>query len=174
MSNKEDVKKVYDQIHAPEALLGKVMEMKKEKFSFRNSVKYALVAAAALVMTFVAGNGICYAATGESLISNIKFFVNGKEVEHEVTWREEDGRMIGTIKADLDYEDEHTGEPGKVSATIEVQPDGISVDEFAISDVDSLEDTVVISVVVPEEGCNVFVEETDGEFELSVDTNLPE
>ena len=62
MSNKEDVKKVYDQIHAPEALLGKVMEMKKEKFSFRNSVKYALVAAAALVMTFVAGNGICYAS----------------------------------------------------------------------------------------------------------------
>ncbi len=174
MKKEENVKKVYDQIHAPEALLGKVMEMKKDTFRFRKVVKYALVTAAALVMTFVAGNGICYAATGESLISNIKFLVNGKEVEHEITWREEDGRMIGTLETDLDYVDEHTGKPGKVSAKIEVQPDGVSVDEFTVSGVDNLEDTVAISVVVPEEGVYISVEETDDEFDLSVDTNTAE
>lgn len=174
MKEEENVKKVYDQIHAPEALLGKVMEMKKDTFRFRNAVKYAFVVAAALVLTFVAGNGICYAATGESLISNIRFLVNGKEVEHEITWREEDGRMIGTLETDLDYVNEHTGEPGTLHAQIEVQPDGISVDEFSIDAVDSLEDTVVISVVVPEEGIYVSVKETDDEFNLSADTNTAE
>ena len=49
MNENKDIKKVYEQIHAPEALLGKVMEMKKDEFKGRMMVKY--IAAAVLVYT---------------------------------------------------------------------------------------------------------------------------
>ena len=170
MNEENNIKEVYDQIHAPEALLGKVMEMKKDTFKFRNCVKFAVAAVAALALTFVAGNGICYAATGETLFSKIRFYVNGEEVEHDITWREEDGTMVGTFEMELDSVDEETGEQQKVQAQIEVQPDGIA-DEFAVEGDVRLEETVVLSVTVPEEGSSVTVETTDGEFSLSVDTD---
>ena len=50
MKERESVKKVYDEIHAPEALLRKVMEMNKKDFKFRNAVKFVAMAAAALVI----------------------------------------------------------------------------------------------------------------------------
>lgn len=170
MNNAEDVKKVYDQIHAPEALLGKVMEMKKDTFKFRNGIKFALVAVAALVLTFVAGNGICYAATGETLFSKIKVSINGKEVTPEVTWEERDGNMVGSFEMELDSMNEETGEPDSVYAQIEVLPDGISVDEFATEDIDGLEDTVVLTIVTTGEGGNISVEQTEDELTLSIDT----
>ena len=41
MKNRESVKRVYDEIHAPDALFGKVMEMDKKQSKVRNIVKYA-------------------------------------------------------------------------------------------------------------------------------------
>ena len=149
------------------------MEMKKDTFKFRNCVKYAIAAVAALVLTVVASNGICYAATGETLFSKIRFYVNGEEVEHDITWQEEDGTMVGTFEMELDSVDEETGEQQKVQAQIKVQPDGV-VDEFAVQGDVQLAETVVISVTVPSEGGSVTVGETDGELSLSVDTNNAE
>ena len=173
MNEENNIKEVYDQIHAPEALLGKVMEMKKDTFKFRNCVKFAVAAVAALALTFVAGNGICYAATGETLFSKIKVCINGTEVTPDITWEEEDGIMVGTFEMDLDSVDEETGEQQKVQAQIKVQPDGVA-DEFAVEGDIRLEEVVVMSVTVPEEGDSFTVEATDGEFSLSVDTDAVE
>ena len=171
MNEAEDVKKVYDQIHAPEALLGKVMEMKKDTFKFRNCMKFAVAALAALVLTFVASNGICYAATGETLFSKIKVSINGKEVTPEVKWEERDGNMVGSFEMELDSINEETGEPDSVYAQFEVLPDDVSAE-----DVDELEDTVVTLVITGEHenGCNHSVEITDDELTLSLDTNKSE
>jgi len=174
MNEAENVKKVYDQIHAPEALLGKVMEMKKDTFKFRNCVKYAIAAVVALALTVAAGNGICYAATGQTLFSKIKVCINGNEVTPDVTWKEEDGRMVGSFEMELDSVDEETGEKDKVYAQVEVLPDGISVDEFAAEAIDGLEDTIVLSIVTTGEENSVSVEQTDDELNLSIDTQKTE
>lgn len=169
MKEAENVKKVYDQIHAPEALLGKVMEMKKDTFKFRNCMKFAVAALAALVLTFVAGNGICYAATGETLFSKIKVSINGKEVTPEVKWEERDGNMVGSFEMELDSINEETGEPDSVYAQFEVLPDDVNAE-----DVDELEDTTVITIVTTGEDNSVTVEQTDDELNLSIDTDKAE
>ena len=169
MKEAEDVKKVYEQIHAPEALLGKVMEMKKDTFKFRNCMKFAVAALAALVLTFVAGNGICYAATGETLFSKIKVSINGKEVTPEVKWEDRDGNMVGSFEMELDSINEETGEPDSVYAQFEVLPDDVNAE-----DVDELEDTTVITIVTTGEDNSVTVEQTDDELNLSIDTDKAE
>ena len=169
MKEAENVKKVYEQIHAPEALLGKVMEMKKDTFKFRNCMKFAVAALAALVLTFVAGNGICYAATGETLFSKIKVSINGKEVTPEVKWEDRDGNMVGSFEMELDSINEETGEPDSVYAQFEVLPDDVNAE-----DVDELEDTTVITIVTTGEDNSVTVEQTDDELNLSIDTDKAE
>ena len=171
MNETEKIKKVYDQIHAPEALLGKVMEMKKDTFKFRNGVKFAIAAMAALVLTFVASNGICYAATGQTWISKIKVNINGNEFTPDITWKEEDGHIGGSFKMKLDSVDEETGKNDEVYAYIEVEPDGVNAEE-----VDELEDTVVTLVITGEHenDCNHSVEIRDDELTLSLDTNKSE
>ena len=169
MKEAENVKKVYEQIHAPEALLGKVMEMKKDTFKFRNCMKFAVAALAALVLTFVAGNGVCYAATGETLFSKIKVSINGKEVTPEVKWEERDGNMVGSFEMELDSINEETGEPDSVYAQFEVLPDDVNAE-----DVDELEDTTVITIVTTGEDNSVSVEQTEDELNLSIDTDKTE
>ena len=169
MNENKKIKDVYDQIHAPEALLGKVMEMKKDTFKFRNCVKCAIAAVAALALTFVASNGICYAATGETWISKIKVNINGNEVTPDITWQEKDGYMVGSFEMELDSVDKETGEKEKAFAQINVLPDGVTAEE-----VDELEDTVVLTIVTPDEVGSVTVGETDGELDISIDTNTAE
>lgn len=60
MEEKEAIKQVYDEIHAPKALLGKVLEMEKKKFRFQNAVKYAVAAVASVLLL---GGGVAYAAS---------------------------------------------------------------------------------------------------------------
>lgn len=101
MKNKEKVERVYSEIHAPEALVWKVMDMSKEmkirKFNARNVVKYAVCALAIMAMTFVASNGICYAATGESLVSKIKVTINGEEKQEDIKWTQDGETYEGTV-----------------------------------------------------------------------------
>ena len=97
MKNREKVERVYSEIHAPEALVWKVMDMSKEmktkKFNTRNVVKYAVCTLAIMAMTFVASNGICYAATGETWVEKIKLIINGEEKEYDMHWsKDENGR----------------------------------------------------------------------------------
>ena len=167
MNENKHIQEVYDQIHAPEALLGKVMEMKKDTFKFRNCVKYAIAAVVALALTFVASNGICYAATGKTWISKIKVNINGNEFTPDITWKEEDGHIGGSFKMKLDSVDEETVKNDEVYAYIDVAPNGVNTEE-----VDELEDTVVTLVITGEHenGCNHSVEITDDELNLSIDT----
>lgn len=54
----ESIKQVYDEIHAPEALLEKVMKIEKKGVRFMSAVKYA---AAAMVVLLLCGSGVAYA-----------------------------------------------------------------------------------------------------------------
>jgi hypothetical protein len=133
MKEGDSVKKVYDEIHAPEALLRKVMEMNKKDFKFRNAVKFVAMAAAALAITVVASNGICYAATGETWIGKMKVLINGVETEQEVTWEQQEDMLVGTIEMEVEE-----GEPFEMEIVTE-------------EETERLEDTVVIAVVTETE-----------------------
>ena len=101
MKNREKVERVYSEIHAPEALVWKVMDMSKEmemkKFTTRNVVKYVVCTLAIMAMTFMASNGICYAATGESLVTKIKVTINGVEKQQDMNWTKEGDTYQGTV-----------------------------------------------------------------------------
>lgn len=101
MKNKEKVERVYNEIHAPEALVWKVMDMSKEKetkrFKTRNVVKYAVCTLAIMVVTFMASNGICYAATGESLVTKIKVTINGEEKQQDINWTKDGYTYQGEV-----------------------------------------------------------------------------
>lgn len=92
MNNKEKMKRTYDEIHAPEALTWKVMDMSKEmnakKFKVRSVVKYAICTLAIVALAYGATDGITYAATGEALTTKItakiKTFINGEEKEQNI------------------------------------------------------------------------------------------
>ena len=101
MKNREKVERVYNEIHAPEALVWKVMDMSKEmetkKFKTRNAVKYAVCTLAVMVVTFMASNGICYAATGESLVTKIKVTINGEEKQADINWTKDGDTYQGEV-----------------------------------------------------------------------------
>lgn len=106
MKNKENVKIVYDEIHAPEALFGKVMEMDKKQTKVRNIVKYAMGTAAAFALAFVTSNGICYAATGQTWISKAIVYINGEATEQELEWHQEGDLLYSTIDVPVEEGDE--------------------------------------------------------------------
>lgn len=99
MNNQEKFKQTFDEVHAPEGLLGKVMDMHMEKkeFKTRHLVKAALCALAVTCGVFAAGNGICYAATGESLVTKMKIVINGEETEKDVEWTKKGDAYHGEI-----------------------------------------------------------------------------
>lgn len=105
MKNREAVKHVYDEIHAPEALSGKVMEMDKKQSKVRNIVKYAMGTAAALALAFVTSNGICYAATGQTWVSKAIVYINGETMEQELEWHQEGDLLYSTIELPVEEGD---------------------------------------------------------------------
>ena len=125
----DKIKNMYDEIHAPEALLGKVMEMKKEEFKGRMMVKYIAAAVLALVVTVVASNGICYAATGETWIGKMKVWINGVETEQEVTWQQDGDVLYGVMEMEVEE-----GEPFEM----EIVTEGEETDRF--------EEVVIVAV----------------------------
>lgn len=108
MKNKETIKHVYDEIHAPDALFGKVMEMDKNKKQpkARNVIKYAMGTAAAMVFAFVTSNGICYAATGETWVSKAIIYINGEATEQELEWHQEGELLYSTIEIPVEEGDD--------------------------------------------------------------------
>ena len=97
MKNKESIKHVYDEIHAPDALFGKVMNMNKKEAKMRNIIKYAVGTAAAFALTMIASNGVCYAATGETWISKALVYINGDVSEQEITWHQSGDTFYGEL-----------------------------------------------------------------------------
>lgn len=106
MKNRESVKRLYDEIHAPDALFGKVMEMDKKQSKVRNIVKYAMGTAAALALAFVTSNGICYAATGQTWVSKAIVYINGEATEQELEWHQEGDLLYSTIEVPVEEGDE--------------------------------------------------------------------
>ena len=131
---KEKIRQVYDEIHAPEVLLGKVMEMKKDEFKGRKAVKYIAAAVLALVITVVASNGICYAATGETWIGKMKVLINGVETEQDVTWQQDGDKLIGIMEMEVEE-----GEPFEM----EIVTEAGETDEF--------EEVVIVAVTSEKE-----------------------
>ena len=131
---KEKIRQVYDEIHAPEVLLGKVMEMKKDEFKGRRMVKYIAAAVLALAITVVASNGICYAATGETWIGQMKVWINGVETEQDVTWQQDGDTLIGTLEMEVEE-----GEPFEM----EIVTEAGETDEF--------EEVVIVAVTSEKE-----------------------
>ncbi len=106
MKNRESVKRVYDEIHAPDALFGKVMEMDKKQSKVRNIVKYAMGTAAAFALAFVTSNGVCYAATGQTWISKAIVYINGEATEQEIEWHQEGDLLYSTLEVPVEEGDE--------------------------------------------------------------------
>lgn len=131
---KDKIRQVYDEIHAPEALLGKVMEMKKDEFKGRRIVKYIAAAVLALAIMVAASNGICYAATGETWIGKMKVWINGVETEQDVTWQQDGDTLVGIMEMEVEE-----GEPFEM----EIVTEGGETDRF--------EEVVIVAVTSEKE-----------------------
>jgi len=144
---KEDKIKTYIQdsfreIHAPENLRRKVMNMneRKEKKSFAWVRKLAVAAAVALAV-FAGSNCVAYAMTGNTWVESLKskFVVNGVEQEVELYAEiTEDGNIVhyGTFEVEEDgsvaFVIESDQEIGEVLPTVHIEsdskiPDGMKV-----------------------------------------------
>lgn len=131
---KDKIRQVYDEIHAPEVLLGKVMEMKKDEFKGRRIVKYIAAAVLALAIMVAASNGICYAATGETWIGKMKVWINGVETEQDVTWQQDGDTLVGIMEMEVEE-----GEPFEM----EIVTEGGETDRF--------EEVVIVAVTSEKE-----------------------
>ena len=108
MNNRDYVRGAYDEIHAPDALFGKVMDMKNKevkKFDKRNVLKYA-AAFAAIAVAFAGSNGICYAATGETWVEKAYVYINGEKQEQEINYTQEGDTEVGEIQLEVDEDDD--------------------------------------------------------------------
>lgn len=100
MRNEKWYKETFDQVHVPDKLLGKVMNMENQTKA-KKGWRYAMGALGTAFALFVASNGICYAATGETWVSRMTLWINGEKVEKDVTWQENgDGTFLGTVEMD--------------------------------------------------------------------------
>lgn len=146
MKMQEEFKQTFDEVHAPEALLGKVMElhMEKKDFKTRNLVKAAVCALAVTMGVFAAGNGICYAATGESLVTKVKIIINGKEIQPmDMEWQKNGEEYTGSIV----FPDQEGSSSGFVITTDE-NPEDLVID--ISTEEETEEDGTVEEVVVME------------------------
>ncbi|MBQ9934269.1 MAG: hypothetical protein IJO70_00290 [Lachnospiraceae bacterium] len=108
MNNRDYVRGAYDEIHAPDALFGKVMDMKNKevkKFDKRNVLKYA-AAFAAFAVAFAGSNGICYAATGETWVEKAIVYINGEKQEVDVTVTQEGDAAVAEMSLTVDENDD--------------------------------------------------------------------
>ena len=135
---KEDKIKTYIQdsfreIHAPEDLRRKVMNMneRKEKKSFAWAKKLAVAAAVALAV-FAGSNCVAYAMTGNTWVESLKskFVVDGVEQEVELYAEvTEDGNIVhyGTFEVQEDgsvvFVIESDQEIGEVPPTVHIETD---------------------------------------------------
>lgn len=165
MKNREAIQHVYDEIHAPDALFGKVMEMNKKESKMRNVVKYAMGTAAAFAIAMITSNGICYAATGETWISKAIVYINGEATEQEMTWYQEGDLVYGEIEVDVE-----DGEEAQVDVISFVTDDEELPDELVIYSGDgdvALEDE---NALYTEDTFTAEVKEEDGKVYLITDS----
>lgn len=139
MKLKKDYQETFNEVHAPAALSGKVMNMarsenKKTTVSF---VKKCAAAAAIALVVFVGGNGIVYAATGNTLLKTVMVYFNGTGYEVDLEGQEnEDGSV--TYSATFDVEDAEAGNSVVITDEMEFEegPYGTPVDLLEIVEKD--------------------------------------
>lgn len=87
MSNHKLYQDTFDQLELSEDTLRKVKDMsettKMNQRKPRRVVKYAGIAAA-FVATLTVGNGICYAASGNTILEQVSIYINGEKQEDQV------------------------------------------------------------------------------------------
>lgn len=107
MKFKNEYHNTFNEVHTPEELSRKVMNMQKKEDNKTTTFfvrKLAAVAAIALVV-LIGGNGIVYAATGNSLFSTVKVYFNGTEYEAKLEEKmDEDGDVYYKIGPFADEE----------------------------------------------------------------------
>ena len=151
MRNKEFVRGVYDEIHAPEELFGKVMDMNKKESKKKNILRYVAGVAATLGVAMVASNGICYAATGETWIEKAIVYINGEEQEVEVEMHQDGDTTDGEVSFEVDEND--TNEI--------VLTETLTEEELDIADGEDAD-------IIINEDVNVTVEDKDGKVYLNI------
>lgn len=138
MKNRESIKHVYDEIHAPDALFGKVMEMDKKQSKMRNVVKYAMGTAAAFALAFVTSNGICYAATGVTWISKAIVYINGRATEQEMEWHQKGDLIYSRLEIPVEEDGEAEVKAFYFSTDEETLPNQVTISsdngEVAVED----------------------------------------
>ena len=95
MKLKNDYKETFTDIHAPEALSRKVMNMSRtenKKIGLSMMKKVAVVAAVAGAL-FVGSNGVAYAATGSTWVEEVMVLFDGSSWTVEM----DDGERTDTI-----------------------------------------------------------------------------
>ena len=139
--NKEDnlkkyVQNTYDELHAPEGLRRKVMnmtEMKAKKTGMSVGKKLAMAAAIAAVL-FAGSNGVAYAMTGSTWVESVvaRISVNGvwQDVEMEGVVLEDGTVQYSTT---LDVQDEESVEILLVSDAVDADSLKISAGDGAES-----------------------------------------
>ena len=187
MKNEELYRETFDEVHIPQALLGKVrsMDMEKKKIARRSKLKYAMTALGMMIAVFLASNGICYAATGSTWIGKMYIIIDGKKTETDVIWtKQDDGTLVAKTKIpEQDGKDEldvfitgkydaddarQTGEStempdievvkGEDGASVTIQENGASVEGEAVAGVSANE-----VVLEKEEGRVYLVVKEDGQ-----------
>ena len=137
---KEDKIKTYIQdsfreIHAPEDLRRKVMNMneRKEKKSFAWAKKLAVAAAVALAV-FAGSNCVAYAMTGSTWVEGLKMIIRVDGVEQEV---ELHGEVLedGTVVHQATFE---ASEGNPVEVVVESIQEGGEVPELLVIEMDSV------------------------------------
>lgn len=151
MSEEMKIREIYQQtfneVHAPEGLSRKVMNMAKmEQKKTKAFARKGLIAAAAALAIIVGGNGVAYAATGSSLLKNVMIYIDGAEHEMELEEKTDEN-------GDTYYEGTYELENGEASITIsgEEEAKGVQIEieeETEGADEASAES---IEIVVPEE-----------------------
>lgn len=81
MSNKEWYQKTFEQVQISEKMLREVETMSTEKKNRKQEYMRFVAAAAALLVVFLVGNGVSYAATGESILGHVTILLDGKKVD---------------------------------------------------------------------------------------------
>lgn len=131
MKNKEYYQRTFDEVHVPEAVLGKVkgMKMEEKKIQKKSKLRYAAAIAAAFGLCIVASNGICYAATGNTWVEKVILHINGEAVEQDITWHQDGDLVYGEFEYETDGEEPAVVEFYDMEGTAPEIGDGVDYEE---------------------------------------------
>lgn len=173
MKNQEKYKAVFGEIHASDDLVRKVrnISMENKKLQRNRKWKVALASVAAAFGLFAGANGICYAATGDNLVSKIVIMVNGEEVESEIEWHEEGDTLVGTIE----YEVEDDAEGASIAVQggfIADKEDAELIEGDAENSVYELDAMDTSGIVVQEEDGKIYLVPGEGTQKIDITEDI--